>query len=75
MDTEEHHNDIQSCTIDDNREHYAMNQLDNSGVLVKPKWMGTDQDQKDMETLGRAQVVRVKRRPPWPRTRCVLNTC
>jgi len=75
MDTEEHHNDVQAYAINDNAEHYPMNQLDNTGVLVKPKWRGTNQDKMDMETLGRNQVVRVRRRSHCARTRCVLNTC
>jgi hypothetical protein len=49
MNSEEHHD----------AELYPMGRLNNTGVLVKPKWRGTIQDKMDMKTLGRNQVVRV----------------
>ncbi|KAL8704261.1 MAG: hypothetical protein Q9201_002570 [Fulgogasparrea decipioides] len=39
-------------------EQHPMDQLDHTGVLVKPKWRGTSLDKMDMEVLGRNQVLR-----------------
>lgn len=62
MDTKENwHNDVETQVIDDDADLNPMDQLDPTGVLVKPKWRGTSQDRLDMETLGRQQVLRVRR--------------
>lgn len=50
---------IRSYTINDDADVLPMDQLDPTGVLVKPKWRGTSDDQMDMEVLGRHQVLRV----------------
>ncbi len=71
MGIEELQNDVQTY----NAERYPMNQLHNTDTTVKPKWRGTEQDEADMEVLGRNQVVRVRRRSHCAPTRCVLNTC
>lgn len=39
-------------------DQHPMNELDPTGVLVKPKWRGTSHDKTEMETLGRKQVLR-----------------
>lgn len=49
---------VRAYVIDDT---HPMDQLDPTGVLVKPKWRGTSQDKTDMEVLGRHQVLRVSR--------------
>lgn len=42
-------------------EHETDRYSDPIGVLVKPKWRGTEQDKTDMDVLGRGQVLRVRR--------------
>ncbi|KAI4089861.1 MAG: hypothetical protein LQ344_005120 [Seirophora lacunosa] len=39
-------------------EHETDRYSDPIGVLVKPKWRGTEQDKTDMDVLGRGQVLR-----------------
>ena len=51
-----------ACVVNDEAGNHAMEELDHTGVLVKPKWRGTSQDKMDMEVLGRHQVLRVRRR-------------
>lgn len=60
MDTKE-----DGGTVFVNVDNHPMDQLDPTGVLVKPKWRGTSQDKVDMETLGRHQVLRVRRRQSY----------
>ncbi len=38
-----------------------MHDLDSTGARVKDKWRGTPEDKLDMKTLGRNQVLRVRR--------------
>lgn len=52
---------LHTYVINDDAERVAMDEMDPTGVLVKPKWRGTSQDKMDMETLGRHQVLRVRR--------------
>ncbi|KAI4106121.1 MAG: hypothetical protein LQ339_003118 [Xanthoria mediterranea] len=47
-----------SYVINDDANTLPMDKLDPTGVVVKPKWRGTAQDKKDMEVLGRHQVLR-----------------
>ncbi len=76
MDTkEEKLNDVQTYAIDDNMHDHPMDQLDPTGVLVKPKWRGTSQDKVDMETLGRHQVLRVRRQSYSARPRSPHEYC
>ncbi|KAL9000493.1 MAG: hypothetical protein Q9169_000786 [Polycauliona sp. 2 TL-2023] len=56
MDTKDEH--MVSYVIDDEPNAFPMDALDPTGVVVKPKWQGTVQDKKDMEVLGRHQVLR-----------------
>ncbi|KAL9051306.1 MAG: hypothetical protein Q9206_004752 [Seirophora lacunosa] len=42
-------------------EHETDRYSDPIGVLVKPKWRGTEQDKTDMDVLGRGQVLRIFR--------------
>lgn len=53
-------NNVQSHVIQGDDDTHLMDDLDPTGVLVKPKWRGTSQDKIDMETLGRNQVLRVR---------------
>lgn len=53
---------VHTYVVNDDAEHLPMDELDPTGVLVKPKWRGTSQDKMDMETLGRHQVLRVSSR-------------
>ena len=57
MDTKD---DFQSKTyaVNDDAASVPMDQLDPTGILVKPKWRGTSVDKMDMEVLGRNQVLR-----------------
>lgn len=50
---------VLSYVINDDADTLPMDNLDPTGVIVKPKWRGTAQDKKDMEVLGRHQVLRV----------------
>jgi len=54
------HEKVQTYAINDVTDN-PMDDLDFTGVVVKPKWRGTAQDKLDMETLGRNQVLRVSR--------------
>lgn len=59
MDTKDDlHSKVQTYAINDDAEQHPMDQLDPTGVLVKPKWRGTSMDKMDMEVLGRNQVLR-----------------
>ena len=58
MDTKD--SKVQTYVVNDDATHHPMDDLDPTGVLVKPKWRGTSQDKTDMETLGRNQVLRVR---------------
>ncbi|KAL8718370.1 MAG: hypothetical protein Q9225_004487 [Loekoesia sp. 1 TL-2023] len=59
MDTKDDlHSKVQTYAINDEPEQHSMDQLDPTGVLVKPKWRGTSMDKMDMEVLGRNQVLR-----------------
>ncbi|KAL8845907.1 MAG: hypothetical protein Q9221_008964 [Calogaya cf. arnoldii] len=49
---------VLSYVINDDANSLPMDTLDPTGVIVKPKWRGTAQDKKDMEVLGRHQVLR-----------------
>lgn len=46
---------------EDDRDQYSAGFSDPTGLLVKPKWRGTEQDKSDMDVLGRGQVLRVRR--------------
>lgn len=59
MDTKD--GNMQTSVIQDDPNHHPMDDLDPTGVLVKPKWRGTSHDKMDMENLGRNQVLRVRR--------------
>lgn len=63
---------MQTHVMQDDANHHPMDDLDATGVLVKPKWRGTPQDKMDMETLGRNQVLRVRRQSlcPSPHLSC-----
>ncbi|KAL8970328.1 MAG: hypothetical protein Q9197_003860, partial [Variospora fuerteventurae] len=41
---------------EDGRDQYSAGFSDPTGLLVKPKWRGTEQDKSDMDVLGRGQV-------------------
>ncbi|KAI4283790.1 MAG: hypothetical protein L6R35_005046 [Caloplaca aegaea] len=43
---------------EDDRDQYSAGFSDPTGLLVKPKWRGTEQDKSDMDVLGRGQVLR-----------------
>ncbi|KAI4220842.1 MAG: hypothetical protein LQ349_007988 [Xanthoria aureola] len=49
---------VLSYVVNDDADTLPMDNLDPTGVVVKPKWRGTAQDKKDMEVLGRHQVLR-----------------
>lgn len=51
---------VQSHVVQGDDDAHPMDDLDPTGVLVKPKWRGTPQDKLDMGTLGRNQVLRVR---------------
>ena len=53
--------DVKTHVVNHDVDYYPPDQVDQTGVLVKPKWRGTSQDKMDMETLGRHQVLRVRR--------------
>lgn len=61
--------------INDDADRTPMDNIDPTGVLVKPKWRGTSQDKVDMETLGRHQVLRVRRQLCCSRALLVLCNC
>ncbi|KAL9594593.1 MAG: hypothetical protein Q9219_006953 [cf. Caloplaca sp. 3 TL-2023] len=50
--------DVHTYVTNDDADHHRMDELDPTGVLVKPKWRGTSLDKMDMEVLGRNQVLR-----------------
>ncbi|KAL8877838.1 MAG: hypothetical protein Q9198_004224, partial [Flavoplaca austrocitrina] len=56
MDTKDEQ--VVSYVINDDANPLPMDTLDPTGVIVKPKWRGTPQDKRDMEVLGRHQVLR-----------------
>ena len=61
MDTSKEHNgNVSTYPVKGDADHHPMDELDPTGVVVKPKWRGTSQDKLDMETLGRHQVLRVR---------------
>ena len=47
--------------LDNDVADMAMDNLDPTVVRVKHKWTGTHDDRLDMKTLGRDQVLRVRR--------------
>ena len=53
---------LNAYVTSDDAERATMDEIDPTGVLVKPKWRGTSQDKMDMETLGRHQVLRVRQK-------------
>ena len=57
MDTKDEQ--VVSYVINDDANTLPMDTLDPTGIIVKPKWRGTPQDKRDMEVLGRHQVLRV----------------
>lgn len=57
---DDHHSNVATYTVNDDGGHHAMDELDPTGVVVKPKWRGTSLDKMDMEVLGRNQVLRVR---------------
>ncbi|KAL8650363.1 MAG: hypothetical protein Q9210_003868, partial [Variospora velana] len=61
-----HHEDKEAhaYATEDDRDQYSVRFSDPTGVLVKPKWRGTEQDKSDMDVLGRGQVLRVRRQTP-----------
>ena len=54
-------NKIETCAVDSGLDQHPIHESDPTGVLVKPKWRGTSFDKMEMETLGRNQVLRVRR--------------
>lgn len=62
-------NNVRTSIVKDDADHHSMDDLDPTGVRVKPKWRGTARDQMDMETLGRNQVLRVRRPSRCARSR------
>jgi len=62
------HENVQTYAINDVTDN-PMDDMDFTGVVVKPKWRGTAQDKLDMETLGRNQVLRVSRQSYCARLR------
>ena len=54
-------NKVETYAVENGVDQHRMNELDPTGVLVKPKWRGTSHDRMEMETLGRNQVLRVRR--------------
>lgn len=67
MDTKEQ---VHTYVVNDD---VPMEDMDPTGVLVKPKWRGTSQDKTDMQTLGRNQVLRVRTQSCCPRPRQSRN--
>lgn len=63
-------NKVETYAVENGVDQHPMDELDPTGVLVKPKWRGTSHDKMEMETLGRKQVLRV-RRQSRPRLRSV----
>ena len=57
-------NKVETHAVENDVNQHAMDELDPTGVLVKPKWRGTSHDKLEMEILGRNQVLRVTRQ--WP---------
>lgn len=51
-------NKVETYAVENGVDQHPMNELDPTGVLVKPKWRGTSHDRMEMETLGRNQVLR-----------------
>lgn len=54
-------NKVETCAVGNDVDQHPMDELDTTGVLVKPKWRGTSHDKTEMETLGRKQVLRVRK--------------
>ena len=54
-------NKVETYAVGNGVDQHPMNELDPTGVLVKPKWRGTSHDKTEMETLGRKQVLRVRK--------------
>ncbi len=67
-------NKVETYAVKNGVDQHPMDELDHTGVLVKPKWRGTSQDKTEMETLGRNQVLRV-RRQSRPRLPSVPERC
>ncbi|KAL9018165.1 MAG: hypothetical protein Q9185_004527 [Variospora sp. 1 TL-2023] len=55
------HKQADAWATEDDRDQYSAGFSDPTGLLVKPKWRGTEQDKSDMDVLGRGQVLRVMR--------------
>lgn len=51
-------NKVETYAVENGVDQRPMDELDPTGVLVKPKWRGTSYDKTEMETLGRKQVLR-----------------
>ncbi|KAL8991784.1 MAG: hypothetical protein Q9169_007653 [Polycauliona sp. 2 TL-2023] len=47
--------DIKGSTPSDDMDDSSIDYSDPTGILVKPKWRGTNQDKLDMSALGRHQ--------------------
>lgn len=68
---------VQTYQINNDADVHPMDMLDPTGVLVKPKWRRTPQDKLDMKTLGRHQVLQVRKQPvihSTPNSRSVDET-
>ncbi len=57
-------NKVETYAVENGVDQHPMDELDPTGVLVKPNWRGTSHDKTEMETLGRKQVLRVRRQSP-----------
>ncbi|KAI4191057.1 MAG: hypothetical protein L6R41_000372 [Letrouitia leprolyta] len=55
---DDHRSKVDTYIVNDDGDHHAMDELDPTGVIVKPKWRGNSMDKMDMEALGRNQVLR-----------------
>lgn len=65
---DDHRSKVDTYIVNDDGDHHAMDELDPTGVIVKPKWRGNSMDKMDMEALGRNQVLRVRE------TSCAVGT-